>query len=528
MILTIVLFSCFIFFIIVYLWTINNSYDYFKRSGIPGPPHRFFFGHYQDLWSVKSVSKRFQEWSRQYGSIYGLFVGTTPMYVVSDVDFLQEVYIKQFSSFHSRRLPILLRLQRGNRIHLFGATGLRWRRQRHVINPTFSAAKLKLMMPLVNKCIEAMLKKLSEIVCDKKQEINIYTLYKRMTMDVICHCAFGIDTDMQNDVDNIYLKKSAETFAVDVDKLFIVKMTDLFPFVVNPFCKFYLGQVAIRRLLIRLFPVLSKYIEETPGSWLTNHVRDVVNLRTSSSTATMIKRIDLLQLMIDASTTCDIHDHCDEEYTPKKLHEDEVVSNVFLFMIAGYETTSTALACSTYILATNPKVQDKLIEEIDQIKWDDRSHDEDTYELAMNLSYLEIFVREVLRMYPITTKGQVRQCNQTINIFGHIIEKNSIIQPDIFSIHYNPDLWGPEDPNLFIPERHLVKRHPIAWMPFGVGPRNCVGMRFALMELKMCLIELLQQYRILPSDRTEEGFQLREKLSIGPDAVFIKLEKRSA
>ncbi|CAF3454223.1 unnamed protein product [Rotaria socialis] len=491
MTLTIVLFSCFIFFIIVYLRTINNSYDYFKRSGIPGPPHRFFFGHYLDLWSVNSVSKKFQEWTRQYGSIYGLFVGTTPMYVVSDVDFLQEVYIKQFSSFHSRRLPILLRLQRGNRIHLLGATGLRWRRQRHVINPTFSAAKLKLMMPLVNKCIEAMLKKLSEIACDKEQEINIYTLYKRMTMDVICHCAFGIDTDMQNDVDNIYLKKSAETFAVDVDKLFIVKMTDLFPFFVNPFCQFYLGQIAIRRSLIRLFPVLSKYIEETPGSWLTDR------------------------------------DHCDEQFTSKKLHEDEVVSNVFLFMIAGYETTSTALACSTYILATNPKVQDKLIEEIDQIKWDDRSHDEDTYELVMNLSYLEIFVREVLRMYPITTKGQVRQCNQTINISGHIIEKNSIIQPDIFSIHYDPDLWGPEDPNLFIPERHLAKRHPIAWMPFGVGPRNCVGMRFALMELKMCLIELLQQYRILPSDKTEEGFQLREKISIGPDAVFIKLEKRS-
>jgi len=118
-------------------------------------------------------------------------------------------------------------------------------------------------------------------------------------------CAFGIDTDMQNDVDNIYLKKSAETFQLDVDKLSIVKLTNLLPFFVNPFRYLYLSQVAVRRALIKLIPSLSSYIEETPGSWLTNRVREVVKLRNKSST-TEIKRVDLLQLMIDASTHDDI------------------------------------------------------------------------------------------------------------------------------------------------------------------------------------------------------------------------------
>jgi cytochrome P450 len=186
MIITVSLFTCVVCLIAAYIWVIHSSYDYFKRHGIPGPPHRFFFGHYKELWAASSFSKQIQTWTKQYGSIYGLFEGTRPMYVVSDVDFLQEVYIKQFSSFHSRNLARILRVESDGRIHLFRATGSRWRRQRHVINPTFSSAKLKFMSPLVNGCIEAMLNKVSQVADSETKQVNIYELYKRLTMDIIC------------------------------------------------------------------------------------------------------------------------------------------------------------------------------------------------------------------------------------------------------------------------------------------------------------------------------------------------------
>jgi cytochrome P450 len=187
MLVTIVLLTGIIGLVIVYIRMINCSYDYFRRHHICGPSFQWFFGHFIDLWSTNSFSEQLKTWTDEYGSIYGLFLGRLPMYVVSNVDFLQEVYIKQFSLFQSRHLSILLRLQTGNKIHLFRAVNTRWRRQRHVLNPTFSAAKLKFMLPLVNECISTMMRKLS-ILADEtnSREINIYTLYKRLTMDVIC------------------------------------------------------------------------------------------------------------------------------------------------------------------------------------------------------------------------------------------------------------------------------------------------------------------------------------------------------
>jgi hypothetical protein len=275
-------------------------------------------------------------------------------------------------------------------------------------------------------------------------------MYLYLNYFVSGRCAFGIDTDMQNDVNNIYLRKSAATFETDVDRLYIVKLASLLPCLECPIRYVYLGFLVIRRSLIRLMPNLSQYIEETPGSWLIDRVKDVVDHRVRTQQDSREKCIDLLQLMIDASTDHRIQvrsrhivfirslafDYCsmnivldefqddpNDQSTSKLLHRDEVISNVFLFMIAGYETTSTALAYATYILATRVDIQTKLFNEIEQHNIDDNEIEIDTYETINSLVYLDLFVREVLRMYPITSKGMTRVCNTTTNICGHTVEK---------------------------------------------------------------------------------------------------------
>ena len=96
------------------------------------------------------MSLSINKWTEKYGRIFGYFEGHTPILVVSDPDVLQDVFIKSFSNFHSRR-AFPLENRHAKNLHLLCATGLRWKRQRFVINPTFSSAKLKQMTPLMHR-----------------------------------------------------------------------------------------------------------------------------------------------------------------------------------------------------------------------------------------------------------------------------------------------------------------------------------------------------------------------------------------
>jgi cytochrome P450 len=194
-------------------------------------------------------------------------------------------------------------------------------------------------------------------------------------------------------------------------------------------------------------------------------------------------------------------------------------------MIAGYETASTALAYVTHILATHPEEQKKLQDYIDSHLSKDTILD---YDILNNMEYLDWFIRETLRMYPITPIIINRQCSEEIYIpeLGSILPGTKITL-DMYSLHYDNDLWGPVDTKIFYPERFSTKRHPLAWVAFGAGPRNCVGMRFALAELKIAIIRLLQNYTVLPSPLANKELELVELVTIAPKELTIRLEQRT-
>lgn len=202
-----------------------------------------------------------------------------------------------------------------------------------------------------------------------------------------------------------------------------------------------------------------------------------------------------------------------------RLNPDELLNNIYLFMLGGYETTATALGYVSFILATHQNEQLRLQNEIDDVC--------DDYEQIIKLDYLDWFIRETLRLYPIAPFIVNRRCNKTCQIGQLKIEEGTNFSVDMYSIHYDEQLYGPVSPLKFYPERFRDKRHPLAWIPFGAGPRNCVGMRFAILEMKLALVKILRRYTILPGEHTVSQFSEQERFVIGPkNGIWVRLQQR--
>jgi cytochrome P450 len=301
LLLTGVLISILLIIIVAYLWHIRKIYSFFERLNIPGPSPKLFFGNFIDIVKTKRVSIAINQWTEKYGRIYGYFEGHTPILVISDPDLLQDIFIKSFSNFHSRRgLP--LEDLHAKAVHIFSAPGLRWKRQRFVINPTFSSAKLKQMTPLIHHSVDVFMTKMAEQY-ENDQPFDIYTYFKRFTMDTIWSCAFGVDTDMQNNIDNPYLVHSQQVFD-EVHSVKILVLLSLFITELNHlWYQLHEFEKSARYWLRHYLPFVRKFIDADPNKWIIQQAYKLIDKRGEMGAS---NRVDLMQLMLESASKEDV------------------------------------------------------------------------------------------------------------------------------------------------------------------------------------------------------------------------------
>jgi thromboxane-A synthase len=532
----IVTFILFLILLSVYLLHVHVCYQFFKRLRIGGPSPTFFLGNVGDFARTQRMSISIRNWTKQFGRIYGYFEGHTPILVISDPDILNKIFLQHFSKFHSRRQFPLEDRSTTKGVHLFSATGDKWRRQRSIINPTFSPLKIKRMLPIINDCVSDLMIKLEEFTETASLGFDIYKSYKSLTMDLIWRCCFSIKTDMQSNPNNPYLVRSQQVFAKE-NSTYVTTLLGIFiPELQTSWLLIHGWINNIKSTLRQWLPMGEKLIDDDPSEWLKQNVTHFIENASQNS-----DDIDLLHLMLDATEKKSNNTNqvsfqnkinhillsffCKENTNERLLTLNEVKQNIYLFMIAGYETASTALAYITHVLATNPEEQRKLQDHIDAFISADTVID---YELINKMEYLDWFIRETLRMYPITPIIINRECSEEIYLpeLGCILPGTKLTL-DMYSLHYDIDLWGPVDTKIFYPERFATKRHPLAWVAFGAGPRNCVGMRFAMAEMKIAIIRLLQNYTVLPSTLAKKDLELVELVTIAPKELLIQLKRRA-
>ena len=183
--------------------------------------------------------------------------------------------------------------------------------------------------------------------------------------------------------------------------------------------------------------------------------------------------------------------------------KEELAAEGFIVYAAGFETSSTLIVFTLYELAINPDIQDRLRDEIKSgIEENDGKL---TYDLLFGLKYLDMVVNESLRKYP-PIPNTIRKCTKDYKVAGtnFVIPEGMAIELPTYSLHHDPEYYPqPEkfDPERFTPE-NIKQRHPLTFLAFGEGPRNCIGLRFGMMQSKLAILKLLQNFEFSPSDKT--------------------------
>ena len=382
------------------------------------------------------------------------------------------------------------------------------------------------MYPLIKGCLNEFLEAL-DVIASEGKDLDVKLAYGNYTMDVIATCAFGTKTNAYKDPNNQFMKNAIAVFNPKLYRLLI--------------------QVTLPTKILKLFKIYST-INENVNEFFFDLTRQMIKERKSSKK----KYNDFLDLMISVQKSDQKIDVKDLEDTKeghhvnmgeeelesqrkaygnikdKYLTDDEILAQAWVFFNAGYETTASTLTFATYELALNPSVQERLYQEV--VSAVDSKGDID-YDVLSTLPYLDAVISETLRLHSPVVRT-ARQANEDYKLgdTGLTIKKGTVVEIPIYAIQHAKEYWP--NPSQFSPDRFLSENRdqivPYTYLPFGGGPRNCIGMRFALMEAKVGLAQVVRRFRLSRCANTDVPLQLKTHFILhSPKRVVVGIERRS-
>uniref|UniRef100_A0A1I7TA15 Cytochrome P450 n=1 Tax=Caenorhabditis tropicalis TaxID=1561998 RepID=A0A1I7TA15_9PELO len=399
---------------------------------------------------------------------------------------------------------------------MFSAQGYRWKRLRTISSPTFSSNNLRKVTGTVEECTLELLKHIEEHTSDG-QQIDMLNFYQEFTLDVIGRIAMGQNESLM--FKNPLLPHVKAIFGESRTKLMMLGA-------VSPFMIDVLKWFMSRRknngnaIMITVERAVRKRMEErSKDENYSEEPQDFIDLFLDAKS----DDVDLL------------NNNYSEGYSIKNSHQkisktltmDEIIAQCMVFIIAGFDTTALSLSFTTFLLATHPEIQKKLQEEVDR----ECPDPEISFDQLSKLKYLECVMKETLRLYPLASGANSRTCMKETTIGDGIrIEKGTHVLANTWAIHTNPTIWG-EDSDEFKPERwesgdeHFFQKG--GYIPFGLGPRQCIGMRLAYMEEKMLLAHILRRYSFEIGEKTVIPMKLVGRATTQPTSVWMHLVERN-
>ncbi|KAK0168545.1 hypothetical protein PV327_002331 [Microctonus hyperodae] len=463
-------------FLGLYWWS-TYTYDFWKKLRIPGPNPIPLVGNFgpvllNQLSLAENQLRLYNKWKHE--PFFGVFNARMPMLIVNDPELIKNILIKDFHVFSGRGITVDEKSEplSGN---LFNIDGHRWKVLRAKLTPAFTTGKLKQMVELMIECTEHFENYLRKQV-KKNNVIECREVAAKYTTDVIGSCAFGINMNA--------LEREDSEFRIMGRKLFEPTFTNL--------CRRLFREFSPR--LYKLFGLKSISPEDT--RFFINSIKETIEYREKNK----IIRHDLVDILKDMKNN--------QKDIDFELTEGLLTSQAFVFFAAGFETSSTTISFALYELATVPETQEKLRTEIMDIL--NKHNGQLSYDIVNEMKYLEMVLQETLRKDP-PAIGLRRKAAAPYKIPGYdiILPKGTAVQIPSYSIQHD-ECYYPK-PHEFDPERFSEnnnKRHPMVHTPFGDGPKNCIGARFAIYQSKLGIITVIKNFKVTPSHLTDIPYKI--------------------
>ncbi|KAM6168028.1 cytochrome P450 4F6-like [Erethizon dorsatum] len=384
------------------------------------------------------------------------------------------------------------------------SAGDKWSHHRHLLTPAFHFDILKPYVKIFNKSVNIMHAKWQQLVSEGSARLDMFEHISLMTLDSLQKCVFSFDSNCQ--------EHPSEYIAaiLELSSLVLKRHHQFFQYVDFLYYLTSDGQ-QFHRACDLVHNFTDAVIRERRRTLTSQGVDDFLKAKAKSKT---LDFIDVLLLAKDENG--------------KELSDEDIRAEADTFMFEGHDTTASGLSWALYNLARHPEYQERCRQEVrellrgrepEEIEWDDLAQ----------LPFLTMCLKESLRLHPPVVVISRRCAQDVVLPDGRVIPKGTTCVISIFGIHHNPSVWpDPEvyDPFRFDPE-NPQKRSPLAFIPFSVGARNCIGQTFAMAEMKVALALTLLRFRVFPDDneprrkpelilRAEGGLWLRvEPLSAG-------------
>ncbi|XP_023536195.1 cytochrome P450 CYP72A219-like [Cucurbita pepo subsp. pepo] len=449
---------------------------FLRQQGFAGNSYRILYGDLKDRDAMReqAISKPMNfsndiaprvipsvhHTIQKYGKNSFMWFGPIPRLHIMDPEQLKTVLTLINDIQKPLMYPHLKLLTNG----LINHEGEKWVKHRKIINPAFHLEKLKVMVPaFYHSCYDMVSKWESMVFENGSCELDVMPYLQQMAADVISRTAFGSSYE-----------KGKKIFKLQTELAGLVNQTIMGIFIPG----------------WRFLPTKSNRKMKEISKEITTLILRIINEREKSMSAGEAMHSDLLGILMESNLN-EIGRHGNNKDIGMSI--DDVINECKTFYIAGQETTATLLTWTVILLSSYSEWQDRARAEVFEI-FGNKKPD---FDGLSRLKVVTMILNEVLRLYsPASILG--RRVKKETKVGNFTIPAGVFLGLPITLLHRDPELWG-EDAGEFKPERFSkgvskATKNPNAFIPFGLGPRICIGVNFAMIEAKMALSIILQRF----------------------------------